>query len=102
MKNRTVLPPWVPDFVKGHHFFEDWGTIEHFIPGSVPSEDEEAILPDLVFTSPNLQCNGIKDTLDYGSPNFERDTNEDSLNSISSISPRTSLVISSLLNWKTT
>ncbi|KAF8326910.1 hypothetical protein F5887DRAFT_1288837 [Amanita rubescens] len=82
MRNRTVLPPWVPDFVKGHHFFEDWGTIEYFIPGRAPNEDEEVILPDFVYTSPNLQCNGIKDTLDCGSPNPERDTNEESLNLI--------------------
>jgi hypothetical protein len=80
MRNRTVLPPWVPDFVKGHHFFEDWGTIKHFIPGRTPNEDEEAILPDFVYTSPNLRCNDIKDTLDCGSPNPERDTNEESLN----------------------
>ncbi|KAF8334556.1 kinase-like domain-containing protein [Amanita rubescens] len=84
MRNRTVLPPWVPDFVKGHHFFEDWGTIERFIPGSAPSEEEEAILPNLAFTSPNLQCNGIKDILDCGSPNPERDINEEFLNSIPS------------------
>ena len=84
MRNRTVLPPWVPDFVKGHHFFEDWGTIEHFVPGSAPSEEEEAILPDLAFTSPNLQCNVIKDILDCSSPNPERDINEESLNLIPS------------------
>jgi len=77
-----MLPPWVPDFVKGHHFFEDWGTIEHFMPGSAPSEEDEAILPDLAFTSPNLQCNGIKDALDCGSPNPELDSNEEYLNSI--------------------
>ncbi|KAF8326901.1 hypothetical protein F5887DRAFT_186671 [Amanita rubescens] len=82
MRNKTLLPPWVPDFVKGHHFFEDWGTIEHFIPGRAPNEDEEVILLDFVYTSLNLQCNDIKDTLDCGSPNPERDTNEESLNSI--------------------
>ena len=27
-----MLPPWVLDFIKGHHFSEDWGIIEHFIP----------------------------------------------------------------------
>lgn len=82
MRNRTLLPPWVPDFVKGHHFFEDWGTIEHFIPGSAPSEEDEAILPDLAFTSPNLQCNAIKDALDSGSPDPELNTNEEYLKSI--------------------
>ena len=56
MRNRTVLPPWVPDFVKGHHFFEDWGTIEHFVPGNALSKDEEAVLPGFVYTSPDLQC----------------------------------------------
>lgn len=61
MRNMTVLPPWVPDFVKGHHFFEDWGTIEHFVPGSAASKEEEAILPDFVYTSPDMQCNSIKD-----------------------------------------
>ncbi len=61
MRNRTVLAPWVPDFVKGHHFFEDWGTIEDFVPGSAPGKEEEAILPDFVYTSPDMQCSGIKD-----------------------------------------
>lgn len=61
MRNRAVSPPWVPDFVKGHHFFEDWGTIEHFVPGSALSEVEEAVLPGFVYTSPHLQCNDIED-----------------------------------------
>ena len=71
MRNRTVLPPWVPDFVKGHHFFEDWGTIEDFVPGSAPSEEEEAILPDFVYTSPDMQCNGIKDESLDGSVSYD-------------------------------
>ncbi|KAF8349622.1 kinase-like domain-containing protein [Amanita rubescens] len=61
MRNRTVLPPWVPDFVKGHHFFEDWGTIEYFVPGSALTKDEEAVLPGFVYTSTDLQCNASED-----------------------------------------
>ncbi|KAF8345400.1 hypothetical protein F5887DRAFT_917380 [Amanita rubescens] len=66
-----VLPPWVPDFVKGHHFFEDWGTIEDFVPGSALSEEEEGILPDFVYTSPDMQCNGIKDESLDGSVSYD-------------------------------
>ena len=80
MRNRTVLPPWVPDFVKGHHFFEDWGTIEHFVPGSAPSKDDEAALPDFAYTSHGMQYNDLKDTLDCTSPNLGRNTSEESLN----------------------
>ena len=70
MRNRTVLPLWVPDFVKGHHFFEDWGTIEHFVPGSAPSKDDEAILPDFVYTSSGMQSNSLKDAFDCTSPDL--------------------------------
>ena len=60
MRNRTVLPPWVPDFVKGHFFFDDWGTIEHPEPGCALDRDEDDILPDFAYVSPNL-LQGIPD-----------------------------------------
>ena len=82
MRNRIVLPPWVPDFVKGHHFFEDWGTIEHFVPGNVPSKDDEAALPDFVYTSSGMQCNGIEDALNCASPELERNASEESLDGL--------------------
>ena len=84
MRNRAVLPLWVPDFVKGHHFFEDWGTIEHFVPGSAPSKDDEAILPDFVYTSSGMQSNSLKDAFDCASPDFG---NEESLDSSSPSDP---------------
>lgn len=84
MRNRTILPPWVPDFVKGHHFFKDWGTIEHFVPGSAPSKDDEAVLPDFVYTSSHMQYNSLKDAFDCASPGLG---NEESLDSSNSIDP---------------
>ena len=43
MRNRIVLPPRAPEFVK----FEDWGTIVHFVPGA-PRKEEEAIFERVV------------------------------------------------------
>ena len=84
MRNRTVLPLWVPDFVKGHHFFEDWGTIEHFVPGSAPSKDDEAIFSDFVYTSSGMQYNNLKDAFDCSSPDLG---NEESLDNSNPFDP---------------
>ncbi|KAF8630469.1 hypothetical protein AX15_002900 [Amanita polypyramis BW_CC] len=61
MKNRTVSAPRVPDSTKGHFFFEDWGTIEHFEPGYTLDKDEED-LPGFVYVSPNLQQTAYSDS----------------------------------------
>ncbi|KIL54492.1 hypothetical protein M378DRAFT_18838, partial [Amanita muscaria Koide BX008] len=56
MRNRTVSPPWVPDFVSGHHFFPTWESLEMFEPG-LPVDEDEDEFKDFLFTSAELeQC----------------------------------------------
>ncbi|KAM6492406.1 Protein kinase-like domain containing protein [Amanita muscaria] len=55
MKNRTVSPPWAPDFVSGHFYYEDWGMPELFEPGHEVKKDGDPLLSDFFFASPDLQ-----------------------------------------------
>ncbi|KAM6492392.1 hypothetical protein JOM56_012116 [Amanita muscaria] len=55
MKNRTVSPPWAPDFVSGHFYYEDRGIPELFEPGHEVKKDEDSLLSDFFFASPDLQ-----------------------------------------------
>ncbi|KAK2465060.1 hypothetical protein APHAL10511_002868 [Amanita phalloides] len=80
MRNKAVSPPWVPDFVTGHHFFEDWGTIEHFEPGHALEKDEADVLPDFAYTSPGLQHRVLEDTFDHSNhvlPNTQQNTTDE-------------------------
>lgn len=54
MQNRVIPPPWVPDFISGHFYCEEWGAVELFEPGEAVGKDEDELLPEFFFTSPEL------------------------------------------------
>ncbi|PFH47756.1 hypothetical protein AMATHDRAFT_50077 [Amanita thiersii Skay4041] len=59
MEKRDVPVPWVPDFISGHYYDEEWASIEEFQPGRALSlKESEEQFPDFHYTSPAIQkCN---------------------------------------------
>ncbi|KAF8639109.1 hypothetical protein AX17_001724 [Amanita inopinata Kibby_2008] len=55
MQNRAVPAPWIPDFMTGHFYDEEWGAINHFEPGLALRKDNDDLPSDFLFTSSKMQ-----------------------------------------------